>query len=36
VHTVYLKFVKDVLEQSTSTSDEALEIMNDNPDLDFI
>jgi len=36
VHTVYLKFVKDVLEQSTSASDEALEIMNDNPDLDFI
>lgn len=36
VHTVYLKFVKEVLEQSASASDEALEIMNDNPDLDFI
>jgi len=36
VYTVYLKFVKEVLDQKTSAEDEAREIMNDNPDLDFI
>jgi hypothetical protein len=36
VHTVYLKFVKDVLEQENDESAEALEILADNPDLDFI
>lgn len=36
VYTVYMKFVKEVLEQQTSAEDEAKELMNDNPDLDFI
>lgn len=36
VYTVYLKFVKEVLAHQTSEEDEAKEIMNDNPDLDFI
>lgn len=36
VHTVYFKFVKEVLDQKTSEKDELKEIMNDNPDLDFI
>ena len=36
VYTVYLKFVKEVLDQQTSAEDEARELMNDNPDLDFI
>ncbi len=36
VYTVYLKFVKEVLDQQASAEDEAREIMNDNPDLDFI
>ena len=36
VFTVYFKFVKEVLDQKTSESEEIQEIMNDNPDLDFI
>ncbi len=36
VHTVYFKFVKDVLDQETSEKDAAQEILNDNPDLDFL
>lgn len=36
IYTVYFKFVKDVLEQKTSEDDEIQEIMNDNPDLDFL
>jgi hypothetical protein len=36
IHTVYFKFVKQVLAGKTSEQDEIKEIMNDNPDLDFI
>jgi hypothetical protein len=36
VYTVYFKFAKEVLGKSSSKSDEAKEILNDNPDLDFI
>lgn len=36
VYTVYFKFVKEVLDQKTSEEDELQEIMNDNPDLDFL
>lgn len=36
VYTVYFKFVKEVLDQKTSEKEELKEIMNDNPDLDFI
>ncbi len=36
VYTVYFKFVKEVLNQKTSEQDEIKEIMNDNPDLDFL
>lgn len=36
IYTVYLKFVREVLEQETSESDELKEIMKDNPDLDFL
>jgi len=36
VYTVYMKFVKDVLEQKTDEADELKEIMNDNQDLDFL
>lgn len=36
VHTVYLKFVKEVLDQVADENAEALEIMTDNPDLDFL
>lgn len=36
IYTVYFKFVKEVLDQKTSEADEIQEIMNDNPDLDFI
>lgn len=36
VYTVYFKFVKEVLDGKTSEEDEIKEIMNDNPDLDFI
>ena len=36
VHTVFLKFVKEVLEQEADAGAEALEILADNPDLDFI
>lgn len=36
VYTVYFKFVKEVLDGKTSESEEIKEIMNDNPDLDFI
>lgn len=36
VYTVYFKFVKEILEQKTSEEEELKEIMNDNPDLDFI
>ena len=36
IHTVYFKFVKEVLNQKTQEKDELKEILNDNPDLDFI
>ncbi|MEX2488630.1 MAG: hypothetical protein WD356_03815 [Pseudomonadales bacterium] len=36
VYTVYFKFVKEVFGESSSKSNEAQEILNDNPDLDFI
>ena len=36
VHLVYFKFVKEVLQQETSEKDAAQEILNDNPDLDFL
>lgn len=36
VYTVYMKFLKEVLEQKTRDSDELKEIMDDNQDLDFI
>lgn len=36
IYTVYFKFVKEVLDQKTSEKEELKEIMNDNPDLDFI
>ncbi len=36
IYTVYFKFVKDILDQKTSEDDEIKEIMNDNPDLDFL
>lgn len=36
VYTVYFKFVKDVLNQKTEEKDELQEILDDNPDLDFL
>ncbi|BFM11703.1 hypothetical protein R50072_18560 [Simiduia litorea] len=36
IYTVYLKFVRDILEQETSASEEAVEILANNPDLDFL
>ncbi|MDN3639820.1 hypothetical protein QWY82_13525 [Simiduia curdlanivorans] len=36
IYTVYLKFVRDILEQETSASEEATEILANNPDLDFL
>lgn len=36
VYTVYMKFVKDVLDQETKESDELKEIMENNQDLDFL
>ena len=36
VYTVYLKFVKEVLNQQSSAQDEAREIMENNNDLDFL
>ena len=36
IYTVYFKFVKEVLDQQTSEAEAAQEILNDNPDLDFI
>ncbi len=36
VYTVYFKFVKEVLDQETSDAAAAQEILNDNPDLDFL
>jgi len=36
VYTVYLKFVREVLEQETKESEELRDIMRDNSDLDFL
>ena len=36
IHTVYFKFIKEVLNQKTREEDELKEILNDNPDLDFL
>ncbi|MDX1693019.1 MAG: hypothetical protein R3208_04600 [Ketobacteraceae bacterium] len=36
VYTVYFKFVKEVLEQSTEEEDENRELLDQNPDLDFL
>jgi hypothetical protein len=36
IYTVYFKFVKEVLNQKTQEADELKEILNDNPDLDFL
>ena len=36
VFTVYFKFVKQILGGKTSSTEEAAELLNDNPDLDFI
>lgn len=36
VYSVYLKFVKEVLEQKTDEKEELKEIMRTNPDLDFL
>lgn len=36
IYTVYLKFVKEVLEQKTDENEELKEIMQNNSDLDFL
>lgn len=36
IYTVYLKFVRDVLDQETSESSVATELLSNNPDLDFL
>ncbi len=36
VYTVYFKFVKEILGATAGNSEEAKEILRDNPDLDFI
>lgn len=36
IYTVYMKFVKEVLKQTTEESEELKEIMENNNDLDFL
>lgn len=36
IYTVYLKFVKEVLDQNTDDKEELKEIMQNNSDLDFL
>lgn len=36
VYTVYFKFIKEILATASTKSEEAKEILRDNPDLDFI
>jgi hypothetical protein len=36
VYTVYFKFAKEVFGQSGNKTEEAKELLNDNPDLDYI
>ena len=36
IYTVYFKFVNEVLNQKASEEDAARDILDDNPDLDFL
>lgn len=36
VYTVYFKFLREVLQAESNATDEARELLNDNPDLDFL
>ena len=36
IYTLYFKFGKEVLNAQTDEADELQEIMNENPDLDFL
>ncbi len=36
VYTVYFKFAKEVLGRESTKAEQGAEILNDNPDLDFI
>ncbi len=36
IYTVYFRFLKEVLNSKTSEQDEIAELMDSNPDLDFI
>ncbi len=36
IYTVYFKFAKEVLGKASSSTEKAREILNDNPDLDYI
>lgn len=36
IYTVYFRFVKEVLNSQTSAQEEAAEILDNNPDLDFL
>ncbi len=36
VYTVYFKFAKEILGKKASVAEQGKEILNDNPDLDFI
>ncbi|MEQ8289752.1 MAG: hypothetical protein RIB78_08505 [Gammaproteobacteria bacterium] len=36
IYTVYFKFVNEVLKQDTSEKDAAKDILDNNPDLDFL
>lgn len=36
IYTVYFKFVKEVLDQKSDEKDELKEILDNNPDLDFL
>lgn len=36
IYTVYMKFVKEVMNQKTTETDVAKDIMDSNPDLDFL
>ncbi len=36
IYTVYFKFINEVLNQTSNEKDAAKEILDDNPDLDFL
>ena len=36
IYTVYFRFIKEVLNSQTSAQEEAAEILDNNPDVDFI